>query len=398
MQELFHRYQKRLNRADALKIPDFEEHGRLKHVIQADQFDRQLLDDLMETADLIRQLHRVHNGNRFLKDLLVEQRVMLYFTQASTRTFLSFMAACQMLGMSCNEIRDPVLSSEYKGESSFDSVRMFSGYFDMVIMRAVVPNLAECCAYMMNDLQSANQRNIPIINGGSGADEHPTQALLDIYTMQRAFSFDRIDDSSSGTYYDALREQYPDLKRGIDHKTVCFCGDLGRSRTVRSVVKLLLKYDDVRFIFIAPDHKSLRIGDDVKDMLRQHGADFHEAQSLDEVMEEVDLVYMTRIQHEHDNEVVKDFFDKTDFSPFKLTLERVQRMKRYAPILHPFPRLDEIPFEVDMDERALYFEQAINGMWIRAALIAHIFNVERKILSFYKKNFSGRHHYNEEVL
>ena len=127
--------------------------------------------------------------------LLHHKRAMLYFTQPSTRTFLSFMAACQILGITCNEVRDPTTSSETKGETRFDSIRMFSSYFDLIIMRSKLARLAETCAYLMNDLESSGNRSVPIVNAGSGADEHPTQALLDIYTLQRTFQFSHPRDS-----------------------------------------------------------------------------------------------------------------------------------------------------------------------------------------------------------
>ena len=126
------------------------------------------------------------------------------------------MAACQILGMTCNEIRDASVSSEAKGESPLDSIRMFSSYFDVIIMRASYPHFAEACAHLMNDLDRIHdsdrigQRGVPIINGGSGADEHPTQALLDIYTMQRIFSFESKKDSSRRA---ALRRDPPQIPR-----------------------------------------------------------------------------------------------------------------------------------------------------------------------------------------
>ena len=139
---------------------------------------------------------------------------MLYFTQPSTRTFLSFMAACQILGITCNEVRDPTTSSETKGETRFDSLRMFSSYFDLIIMRSKLARLAESCAYLMNDLEASGNRSVPIINAGSGSDEHPTQALLDIYTLQRTFQFARPQDSPATTRFDELRRDYPGSDQG----------------------------------------------------------------------------------------------------------------------------------------------------------------------------------------
>ena len=205
-------------------------------------------------ADVIRQLSRHRSGQDFLINLLHHKRAMLYFTQPSTRTFLSFMAACQILGMTCNEVRDPSTSSETKGETRFDSIRMFSSYFDVIIMRSPIARLAESCAYLMNDLETSGSRSVPIVNAGSGADEHPTQALLDIYTLQRSFQFASPKDSPSANRFEELRERkgYAGLTKGLSQKTYGFCGDIGRGRTVRSLAMLLAMYENVRLVFIAP--------------------------------------------------------------------------------------------------------------------------------------------------
>src|ERR1700687_2489833 len=175
-------YQKFLSRPLRAKLPDFERNGRLKHILFAQQFERHHLDHLMELATCIEALCQSSEGAKYLISLLPHKRVMLYFTQTSTRTFLSFAAASQILGMAYGEIRDPKVSSEFKGEHPFDSIRMFSSYYDIVVMRSGQPNFAERCSYLMNEIEIANQRSVPIVNGGSGADEHPTQALLDIFT------------------------------------------------------------------------------------------------------------------------------------------------------------------------------------------------------------------------
>ena len=131
-----HEYESRLNRPIKMKLPEFQRNERLKHVISSEQFDIGLLEHLSNVATMIKNITGAKEGHDYLSSLLSHKRAMLYFTQASTRTFLSFMAACQILGLKCNEIRDPSVSSEYKGESAFDSVRMFSSYFDIIIMRS----------------------------------------------------------------------------------------------------------------------------------------------------------------------------------------------------------------------------------------------------------------------
>jgi aspartate carbamoyltransferase len=352
----------------------------------------------------MREIGESKKGMHFLRDLLSHKRAMLYFTQASTRTFLSFLAACQILGMQCGEIRDPSVSSEAKGESPLDSIRMFSSYFDVIIMRARYPRFAEACAYLMNDFDRTSDadrlghRGVPIINGGSGADEHPTQALLDVYTMQRAFSFESRKDSSRRTRFDDMRRKYKDLTRGLDHKVFCFCGDIGRGRTVRSLATLLSLYDDVTMHFISPPHPKLEISADLREFLDEKGVRVKVWNSLKDVIRDIDVLYMTRIQREHDTD---EQYDTDALGECQLTTDLVHEMKDYAAILHPFPRNGrdpEIPFEIDDDPRAMYFEQSHNGMWVRAALLAYLFNVDGEIYGEHEKVFSKRHDYNEAVL
>lgn len=390
-------YEQRLERPTKLKLPDFERNGRLKHVLFADQFDRRALDHLTRVASMVRDLARSKDTAVFLSELLPHKRAMLYFSQVSTRTYLSFVAACQLLGMPTAEIRDPSVSSEYKGESPLDSMRMFSSYFDVVIMRSRLPQFAECCAYLMNDLDHFNQRNVPVINGGSGADEHPTQALLDMFTIQRSLEFRSERDSSQWTQFDEYRSEYPDLARGPDNKSYLFCGDIGRGRTVRSLAILLSKYSNVSMHFVAPPHPKLKLPQDLRERLLAEGVSVYEHDRLEAVIDQVDLLYMTRVQHEHDTEADASYTVDLSANCY-LTAPLVARMREYAPILHPFPRNDEIPHRVDLDHRAMYFHQARNGMWMRAALLAYMFDVDSQIVSAHADTFSDFHSYNEAVL
>lgn len=391
-------FEGRLNRPIRMKTPELERDGRLKHVIFSAQFSRALLEKLHRNAEMIRELSRSKEGCDRLRDLLSHKRAMLYFTQPSTRTFLSFTAACQILGITCNEVRDPKTSSEVKREAPLDSIRMFSSYFDFIIMRSVVPDFAESCAYLMNDLERGERRSVPIINAGAGADEHPTQALLDIYTIQRTFEFDHREHGRQ-TRLTELRKKHPDLTTGPSGKTYLFCGDLGRGRTVRSLATLLTRYEDVTVFFVSPDHEKLRMGTELRDRLIDQGITVHEFDSLDAsldgkpILELVDCLYMTRIQREHDNKQDEEEFSKIDFSQYQLSFDRVQRMKEYSAILHPFPRdsvMNEIPTEVDDDPRAMYFRQARNGMWSRASLLIHLFDATDDLnliySDFYKDN------------
>lgn len=391
-------YESRLNRPVRAKTPELEHGGRLRHLIFSGQLSVDLLEQLEDVADVIRQLSKHRSGQDFLINLLHHKRAMLYFTQPSTRTFLSFMAACQILGMTCNEVRDPQTSSETKGETRFDSIRMFSSYFDLIIMRSPVARLAESCAYLMNDLERSGNRSVPIVNAGSGADEHPTQALLDIYTLQRTFQFEGPNDSSLSTRFDRLTKLpgCENLIKGLTHKTYAFCGDIGRGRTVRSLAMLLANYEHVRLVFIAPDHPKLVMRDDLRERLAARNVKFYEFDSFEElldgrpVIEQIDALYMTRIQHEHDTVDDAERLGGLDLSRYCLTPELVARMRPYAPILHPFPRdqhFGEIPPEIDNDPRAMYFRQARNGMWVRAALLAHIFDVDGQILRYFHNEF-----------
>ncbi|MBY0460804.1 MAG: hypothetical protein K2V38_26080, partial [Gemmataceae bacterium] len=254
----WHEYEGRIARPAMMKLPELARDRRLRHVIFSQQFDRSTLDLLCQVTTKLREIGETRDGQDFLARLLRHKSAMLYFTQASTRTFLSFKRACEKLGMVPTDIRDPSVSSEAKGESPLDSIRMFSSYFDVIIMRAPYPKFAEACAYLMNDLDRSSdvdrvgQRGVPIINGGSGADEHPTQALLDIYTMQRIFSFESKKDSARRNKFDELRRTYKDLTKGIDNRVVCFCGDIGRGRTVRSLAQLLTLYRNMTLYFIYP--------------------------------------------------------------------------------------------------------------------------------------------------
>lgn len=405
-------YEPLLSRPVRKKITEFERNGRLKHVILASQFTRDLLEELCELADMVRELAGDAEGRRRLSGLLSHLQAMLYFTQPSTRTFLSFQAACNLLGIQHEDVRDSTVSSETsegaKRESRFDSIRMFGSYFDLIIMRSQMPNFAECCAYLMNELenQEFNTRNIPILNAGSGADQHPTQALLDIYTIRRTFAF---HDERRGARVRLmeLHELYPDLKPGISNKVYAFCGDLGRGRTVRSLVELLLNYENITMYFVAPNHPKFRLGDDLRGKLMDRGVTIEETDSLDAtvngrpLLEQIDCLYMTRIQQEHNDQDDERFFAATDMGPFRLTAERVERMKLYAPILHPFPRdsvAGEIPTAIDSNPRAMYFHQARNGLWARAALLVHVFNADRALVQAHREHFSETHDFNEAVL
>lgn len=387
----------RQNRPLRVKMDEFQREGRLKHLIFASQLELEHLNRLKRLADIIRQLSKTKKGSDALRSLLSHKRAMLYFTQPSTRTFLSFMAACQILGITCNEVRDPATSSEMKRESPLDSIRMFSSYFDVIIMRSPEAGFSECCAYLMNDLEQQEMRSVPIINAGSGSEEHPTQALLDVYTIQRTFQFDSPNGAAAGRLPE-LRGRYAGLNTGLNNKTYLFCGDLGRGRTVRSLATTLINYSPVRMFFVSPQHEKLRLDNALRKRLEAAGVEFHEFDSLDATLDGqpilslTDCLYMTRIQIEHNTKEDTAALAEMDLSPYHVSPARLAQLRDYAPILHPFPRdsvVQEIPTVIDADPRAMYFRQARNGMWARAALLVHIFDVSDQLLFLHNDFYGG---------
>jgi len=322
------------------------------HVLMAQQFTRPLLEELGQMATRIRQIAKSKAGMDFLRGLLAHRTAMLYFSQPSTRTFLSFHSACQILGMKTVEVRDIATSSEMKGETQEDSIRTFSSFADVIIMRSAVGGLAEKMAWVLSN----TERPVPIISAGSGKDQHPTQALLDIYTLQRSF----------------------EARGGIDHKKVVFVGDLARGRTVRSLSFLLTRYRGVKQYFIAPP--SLQIKEDILELLRAARIEFEVGNDFAKVIPEADAIYMTRIQDEWDEKTGDS--GKLDISQFAFTAEHLKLLKPQAVIMHPLPRRQEIAVAVDRDPRAVYWRQVRNGMWIRVALLASIFECFEAIRGF----------------
>jgi aspartate carbamoyltransferase catalytic subunit len=321
---------------------------RLFHVLDPRQFCRPLLDELCALTTRVRTIAKSQQGARSLQTLLANKRAMLYFTQPSTRTFLSFNNACHVLGIRTSEIRDPSISSEVKGESFEDSIRTFSSYVDVIIMRTWGEGMAAQSAALMDRIR----RPVPIINAGSGKDQHPTQALLDIYTLERSFEH----------------------RGGIDSKVIGLMGDLKRGRTARSLAYLMKNYSDVRLVFIAPE--TFRMESPLKEHLRDNGIEYYETADLLEVISELDAVYVTRLQAEYDTAGESKVFDHARFT---IGLEEMKKLKADAIVMHPLPRGPELDPQVDSDPRAMYWRQERNGMWMRAALLMKIFGVEKAL-------------------
>lgn len=354
MNTLDRKYAEFQNLATEEKIQYFKKNGRLFDMIISQQLDRQIIDDIYRVTNRLRQIGKTKAGSLFLQNLLCEKRAMLYFAQPSSRTFLSFQNACHILGMKTSEIRDIRVSSEVKGESDDDSLRTFSSYTDLIIMRHKGQNTSERAAWLLNTFSN---RPVPIINGGSGSDQHPTQAILDVYTLQRSF----------------------ENQGGLDGKTILMCGDLRRGRTVRSLTYLMANFEDIKIIYAAPT--AFQMKDDVTGFLERYKISYIvETEALENRLPEADAIYMTRIQDEHDATTGES--GRIETSKFQLGLSDMRKVKWNAIIMHPFPRRNEIDVAIDSDTRAMYWRQERNGMWTRAALIAYIFNVHEELLHY----------------
>jgi aspartate carbamoyltransferase catalytic subunit len=221
---------------------------------------------------------------------------------------------------------------------------------DVIVMRTPEAGYAARAAALMDRIP----RPVPIINAGSGKDQHPTQALLDIYTLERSFA----------------------LRGGIDGKVIGMMGDLKRGRTVRSLCALMRNYRNVRLVFIAPQPFAMEA--DIKARLGAAGISFRETVRLDEVLPELDAVYVTRMQTEWDTAGESR---SMDYAQFSIRRDNLQLLKSDAIIMHPLPRGPEIDPAVDTDPRAMYWRQERNGMWMRVAILVKIFRLEDRIFS-----------------
>ncbi len=325
---------------------------KFEHILKSSQFDRASLEYLFKLTEKIRKFNATKSGLLYLQSFLPHRRAMLFFSQPSTRTYLSFESACHILGMHTSEIRDPSTSSEKKGESIEDSLRTFSSYVDLIIMRTPEAGLCEKIATLLDQ----TPRSVPVINAGSGPDEHPTQALLDIYTLNRCFA----------------------AMDNIDNKTICMVGDLKRGRTVRSLANLLTNYQNVNIVFCSPDE--FRISEDLRTQLNScKNVSIYETSDFNEAISSADAIYMQRIQDEYDN--THPTMDKDKITQYYLTYNHLKHLKSECKILHAMPRRAELDPRIDTDKRAEYWSQQRNGMWIRSALIAMLLDIDKHIFS-----------------
>jgi aspartate carbamoyltransferase catalytic subunit len=257
------------------------------------------------------------------------------FYEPSTRTRFSFEAAMHRLGGSVVSTENAAeFSSVAKGETLEDTVRILNGYADVLVIRHYEVGSAR---------RAASVSRIPVINAGDGAGQHPTQALLDLYTIHKEIG-------------------------SIDGLRIAMVGDLAQGRTVRSLAYLLSKYQGIRIFFVAPP--LLKMKEDILDHLREKGVWYTEETDLDKVLPEVNVVYQTRIQKERFGDRIADY--EQCRGVYLITPGSLRIMKADAIVMHPLPRLDEISKEVDSDPRAAYFRQAQNGVCVRMALLTMV--------------------------
>lgn len=303
-------------------------HSDLKHVVDSREFSRECLDLVFNVAE---QMENVTPGSPESKQLEGYCMATLFY-EPSTRTRLSFEAAMGKLGgviLSTESAGE--FSSAAKGETLEDTVRTVEGYADCLVLRHFSAGSAAAAA-------AVAQR--PIISAGDGPGQHPTQALLDVYTIRR------------------------ELGR-LDNFKIAMIGDLLNGRTVHSLAYLLSKFDGVEMIFVSPD--ILRMKPSLKDYLTEIGVKWREEDTLESVAGEVDVLYQTRIQKER----FLDQPEQYDECKGQLVIdeEMCSKMQQHAVIMHPLPRVDEITVGVDRDPRAAYFRQARNGLYVRMALL-----------------------------
>ncbi|ATD56232.1 aspartate carbamoyltransferase [Clostridium chauvoei] len=302
-----------------------------KHLIDPMDFN---LDQLNEIFKLSHQI--ITNPNKF-SDICQGKILATLFYEPSTRTRFSFEAAMMRLGGKILGFSEPNSSSAAKGETLADTIKMVSIYSDIIAMRHPKEGSARVASMYSK---------VPVINAGDGGHQHPTQTLTDLLTIES-------------------------LKKGLENHTLGICGDLKNGRTVHSLIKAMSRYKNNKFILISP--KELAIPEYIREeILKKNNIEFKEVEKLEEVIEELDILYMTRIQKER-------FFNEEEYLRLKdsyiLDMDKMNLAKEDMIVMHPLPRVNEIDIEVDNDKRAAYFKQAEYGMYVRMALIAKLLEV-----------------------
>lgn len=297
----------------------------MRHLLDTTDLTLEEIDDMIALATDI-----IENKQKYAHVCDGKKLATLFF-EPSTRTRLSFEAAMYELGGNVLGFSSADSSSASKGETVEDTVRMVSNYADIIAMRHPLEGAPRV---------ATKRTLVPIINAGDGGHAHPTQTLADLLTIYRE-------------------------KGKLGDITIGLCGDLKFGRTVHSLIKAMCRYKNVKFVLIAP--KELQVPDYIiSDVLIPSGAEYVQVESLEDVMPTLDVLYMTRIQRER-------FFSEEEYLKHKdayiLDLKKLDNAKKDLTVMHPLPRVNEISTDVDDDPRAKYFEQALNGKYIRMALI-----------------------------
>lgn len=303
---------------------------KLHHIIEAQQFDMATMLHVLGTAETMEDVVKKGGTSEY------HSRIMAtLFYEPSTRTRFSFETAMWRLGGQVISTENAAeFSSVAKGETLEDTIRILNGYADVIVIRHKEVGSAR---------RAANVSRVPVINAGDGAGQHPTQALLDLYTIRKEIG-------------------------AIDGLRIAMVGDLAQGRTVRSLAYLLSKFQGITMYFVAPP--LLKMKEDILEHLRERKVQFFEETALDKVLPEVDVVYQTRIQKERFGDRIEDYEKCRGI--YILTRESLAKMKSKSIVMHPLPRLEEIAMEVDDDPRAGYFRQAQNGLYVRMALLTMV--------------------------
>lgn len=307
----------------------------MKHLLSPLDFSVEELDDLLSLASDISA-----NPKKY-SHCCEGKKLATLFYEPSTRTRLSFEAAMLNLGGSVLGFSSADSSSAAKGESVSDTIRVISCYADICAMRHPKEGAP---------MVAAEKSGIPVINAGDGGHQHPTQTLTDLMTIN-------------------------ELRGSLDNFTIGLCGDLKFGRTVHSLINSLIRYKNIKFILISP--KELRVPDYIReDVLEANHIEYKEVEKLEDVMPELDILYMTRVQKER-------FFSEDEYLRMKdfyiLDKAKMEIAKSDMYVLHPLPRVNEISVEVDDDPRAAYFRQAQYGVYVRMALILTLLGLDKEV-------------------
>ncbi|MBN2793852.1 MAG: aspartate carbamoyltransferase [Clostridia bacterium] len=306
-------------------------HSNVRHLIEPEDFTKEEILNLVELGE------KMYNNPQAYSDVCNGKILASLFYEPSTRTKFSFDSAMLRLGGNIIGFADANTSSAKKGESIADTIRVMGYYADILVMRHPkegAPKLASMYS------------EVPVINAGDGGHQHPTQTLTDLLTIQV-------------------------YKGQLENHTIAFCGDLKYGRTVHSLIRTMARFNAKKFILVSPEE--LKLPSSLKRQIQdQYDIEIQEVRYLEEVVDQIDILYMTRIQKER-------FFNEEDYLKLRdsyiLTNDKLENAKEDMIIMHPLPRVNEIAYEVDDNKRAVYFEQSKLGVYVRMALITKLLEV-----------------------